>query len=111
MSARALLNVNPDPTSGEIDQALSGNLCRCTGYKKIVAAVQFAAAVTRWWMMHDTLDRGWASPAPRVDAMDQTMGRITYADDVEAALACSSACNSAAPMRTRSLRVSTRAVR
>ena len=43
MSARALLNVIPDPTIGEINQALSGNLCRCTGYKKIIAAVQLAA--------------------------------------------------------------------
>ena len=39
----ALLNVNPHPTESEIRVALSGNLCRCTGYEKIVRAVQLAA--------------------------------------------------------------------
>ena len=40
----ALLKVNPNPTEEEIRVALSGNLCRCTGYEKIVNAVQMAAA-------------------------------------------------------------------
>lgn len=44
MSARQLLAKNPDPTEAEIRQAISGNLCRCTGYNKIVEAVQYAAA-------------------------------------------------------------------
>jgi aerobic-type carbon monoxide dehydrogenase small subunit (CoxS/CutS family) len=44
MSAKALLDNNPDPDEGQIRQALSGNLCRCTGYQKIVEAVQDAAA-------------------------------------------------------------------
>lgn len=39
----ALLRVNPHPTEEEIRVALSGNLCRCTGYEKIVKAVQLAA--------------------------------------------------------------------
>ena len=43
MSAVALLETNPDPTEPEISQALVGNLCRCTGYSKIVQAVQLAA--------------------------------------------------------------------
>ena len=43
MSAKALLDRNPHPTEDEIRTALSGNLCRCTGYKKIVEAVQAAA--------------------------------------------------------------------
>jgi len=43
MSAKALLDHNPDPSEGEIKEALSGNLCRCTGYKKMIAAVQLAA--------------------------------------------------------------------
>ena len=44
MSARALLDMNPDPDREEIETALEGNLCRCTGYKQIVDAVEAAAA-------------------------------------------------------------------
>ncbi len=42
--AEALLDRNPAPTPAEIEDALSGNVCRCTGYAPIVAAVQAAAA-------------------------------------------------------------------
>jgi len=41
--SRALLDENPDPSEDEIRWALSGNLCRCTGYQNIVKAVQHAA--------------------------------------------------------------------
>jgi len=47
MSAWSLLNRNPSPTREEIAQALSGNLCRCTGYTKIFVAVEKAAARLR----------------------------------------------------------------
>jgi carbon-monoxide dehydrogenase small subunit len=43
MSARALLMRNPDPTREEAEEAICGNLCRCTGYKPIVAAILNAA--------------------------------------------------------------------
>jgi carbon-monoxide dehydrogenase small subunit len=43
MTARALLDENPDPTDHEIRTAISGAICRCTGYKNIVAAIQWAA--------------------------------------------------------------------
>ncbi len=43
LSAKALLAENPDPTEDEIRVALSGNLCRCTGYTRIVDAVMAAA--------------------------------------------------------------------
>ena len=43
MTARALLDENPDPTDHEIRVAISGNICRCTGYKNIVSAVRWAA--------------------------------------------------------------------
>jgi carbon-monoxide dehydrogenase small subunit len=44
MSAAALLQRNPNPTRREIQEALAGNLCRCTGYTKIYEAVEMAAA-------------------------------------------------------------------
>lgn len=47
MAAKALLDVNPDPSEEEIRFWLAGNLCRCTGYDKIVRAVQAAAAEMR----------------------------------------------------------------
>jgi carbon-monoxide dehydrogenase small subunit len=43
VAAKSLLDRNPDPTETEIRYALAGNLCRCTGYDKIVRAVQAAA--------------------------------------------------------------------
>jgi len=47
MTTKALLAKNPDPSADEIRRELSGNLCRCTGYVKIVAAVQRAADAGR----------------------------------------------------------------
>jgi aerobic-type carbon monoxide dehydrogenase small subunit (CoxS/CutS family) len=43
LTAKALLDANPHPTRDEIRQGLSGNLCRCTGYTKILQAVELAA--------------------------------------------------------------------
>jgi aerobic carbon-monoxide dehydrogenase small subunit len=47
MSGTALLERNKEPTEKEIREALSGNLCRCTGYTKIIEAVQIAAEEVR----------------------------------------------------------------
>jgi len=55
MAAKALLAARPTPTPEEIREALAGNLCRCTGYHKIVQAVEWAAA----------LERGEDAPPPR----------------------------------------------
>jgi carbon-monoxide dehydrogenase small subunit len=44
MTARALLDRNPDPSDGEIREAISGQICRCTGYTTIVRSVRWAAA-------------------------------------------------------------------
>jgi aerobic carbon-monoxide dehydrogenase small subunit len=47
MASKALLDRNPDPTEDEVRWALSGNLCRCTGYQNIVKSVLWAAAKLR----------------------------------------------------------------
>ena len=47
MTGRALLDRNADPSEADIRQAISGNLCRCTGYVSIVKSVEYAAAKLR----------------------------------------------------------------
>ncbi len=47
LTAKALLDRNPDPTATEVREALAGNICRCTGYVKIVEAVLVAAEKMR----------------------------------------------------------------
>jgi len=47
MAAKSLLDDNPDPAAADIDQALGGHLCRCTGYVKIRKAVQAAGEILR----------------------------------------------------------------
>lgn len=66
LSARALLNEKPEPSREEIQEALSGNLCRCTGYTQIVQAVETAIAKAcdkdvpkpAWQTELDKLDKG-----------------------------------------------------
>ena len=47
ISAYNLLEMNPDPSEDEIRRALSGNLCRCTGYIKIIESVKYAAKLKK----------------------------------------------------------------
>ncbi|HWT44955.1 MAG TPA: 2Fe-2S iron-sulfur cluster-binding protein, partial [Vicinamibacterales bacterium] len=47
LTSLALFEHNPQPTRDEIREALSGNICRCTGYQQIVDAVEAAAAILR----------------------------------------------------------------
>jgi carbon-monoxide dehydrogenase small subunit len=47
MTAQSLLRRNPNPSEDEIRRGISGNLCRCTGYNKIVQAIQYAAEKLR----------------------------------------------------------------
>ncbi len=73
MSARALLEANPRPTREEIREALSGNLCRCTGYRKIVDAVEEAAAAMRG--AGPAAGRGGAGPVPGPGAAGPSAGK------------------------------------
>lgn len=80
MAAAALLERNPRPTREEIKAALCGNLCRCTGYAKIVDAVALAAkGIPRGRSRRGRV--GMGAPAVRVDAEAKVRGTALYGDD------------------------------
>ena len=57
MAAEGLLRKNPDPSYREIKKGLGSNICRCTGYVKIIEAVQFAAEEIRKMKIEDEIER------------------------------------------------------
>ena len=64
LTAKALLAHEPEPSRQRISQALAGVLCRCTGYHKIVEAVEWAAALERGEPAEPPRDALWGSPVP-----------------------------------------------
>ena len=70
MSAKALLAEDPKPSRERISQALAGVLCRCTGYHKIVQAVEWAAAVERGDPAAPPREVMWGSALPSAAATD-----------------------------------------
>ncbi|MBN1659621.1 MAG: molybdopterin-dependent oxidoreductase [Anaerolineae bacterium] len=87
LSAAALLAREPAPSAAQIVEALAGNLCRCTGYLKIVQAVQAAAAEMRGDLRPGPSDgpdtRPIGGSEVRVDAVDKVTGRARYAEDIK----------------------------
>ncbi|MBQ9505364.1 MAG: selenium-dependent xanthine dehydrogenase [Lachnospiraceae bacterium] len=85
ISAKSLLDVNLSPTRKEVKEAIKGNLCRCTGYKKIEDGILMAAEYFR--------EKKEIPPAPkslkmnerakRIDAAEKVNGTGMYADDLE----------------------------
>lgn len=85
MSSKALLDRNPDPTEGEIREALAGNLCRCTGYTRIINAVKNWKELSEAELPKADPGAKFAvvgTPMPRVDAPDKATGRAKYAGDL-----------------------------
>ena len=76
MTVRALLDENPDPTEHEIRTAISGGICRCTGYKNIVAAVRWAAEHAR-----QAHDRDREPSRPRQQERPIGFGRLKRKED------------------------------
>ncbi|MFH1418922.1 MAG: molybdopterin cofactor-binding domain-containing protein [Planctomycetota bacterium] len=80
----ALLETNPNPTREEIEDELTAHLCRCTGYQKIVDAVELLAAVRRG--QHQLDDAGDAgevgTPLPKYDARNAVLGQRKFIDDI-----------------------------
>ncbi len=85
VSAKGLLDVNPDPTRKEIAQAIRGNICRCTGYQKIVEAIELAAEMLRSGGTPPPFeDRAYriGEYMPRIDAREKTLGTGAYVEDM-----------------------------
>ena len=84
ISAKSLLDTNLNPTRAEVKQAIRGNLCRCTGYKKIEEAILLAAEFFR---EHKEIPPAPTSlhmdeHAKRIDAAEKVNGSGLFADDL-----------------------------
>ena len=114
MSAKALLDKNPNPSEEEIKKALRVNICRCTGYKKIIEGIELTAAILRGeeeidHSREEGTDYGIGQPAFRGDVRPKVLGTGLYADDVDIeGMVHASAVRSAYP-RARVLEIDTSA--
>lgn len=86
MSAKALIDVNNNPTPQEVKNAIRGNVCRCTGYIKIESAILKAAKAFREGTEPPLVEcKGLVGEKfPRVDAEAKTLGTGKYVDDLNA---------------------------
>ncbi|MFA6075112.1 MAG: selenium-dependent xanthine dehydrogenase [Negativicutes bacterium] len=83
ISAKALIDAKPEPTTLEIRQALRGNICRCTGYVKIIEAIKYAARCLRNGSVPDhATGSGVGAKAERIDAVEKVLGISKYCDDM-----------------------------
>lgn len=84
MSGKALIDVNPDPTRLEVINAIKNNICRCTGYKKIVDGVLLAAKIFRENLpVNEEVGEITVGQAMlRVDAREKVLGTGEYPDDL-----------------------------
>ena len=83
MCAKALLDVNQSPTEEEIRYAIRNNICRCTGYVKIVKAIELAAECIRKGSVPEHEDDfALGSRAHRVDVEEKVLGYGEYCDDL-----------------------------
>ena len=83
MSAKGLLDQNPSPTREEVAFAIRNNICRCTGYVKIIDGILLAAEVLRSGEIPpEPQDWSLGSRVPRVDVREKVTGTGQYPDDV-----------------------------
>src|ERR1041385_5793186 len=83
MKSEAMLAKNPSPTRDEVARGLAGNLCRCTGYVKIIDAVQLVAAAVRGEGLPALESSGRVgSRVPRYQGLDLALGAKPYVNDM-----------------------------
>ncbi|OQX62571.1 MAG: selenium-dependent xanthine dehydrogenase [Anaerolinea sp. 4484_236] len=84
MRANTLINKNPSPTEADIKQALASHICRCTGYKKVVDSVIYAAEAIRdeKEIAPPTSDGKLGSRHPKYQARELVLGEHKYTDDI-----------------------------
>lgn len=84
ISAKGLLDKNPDPTRADAADAIKNNVCRCTGYKKIIDGILLAAKYKREGLP-EKAEYSWklGERVPRVDVREKVLGYGEYPDDME----------------------------
>jgi selenium-dependent xanthine dehydrogenase len=84
MQSNALINKNPDPSRADVEKALTPNLCRCTGYKKVVdAVIEAAGAIRREEEIPPPGGNGKiGTRQPKYQARDLVLGQHEYVDDI-----------------------------
>ncbi len=84
LRAKYLLDRKPDPTRAEIARAIDVHLCRCTGYKKIIDAIEWMARGRRGERIPDPVDAGGVGARlARYDAVRTALGERAYVDDLD----------------------------
>ena len=85
ISAKSLLDVDPSPTRAEAAWAIRNNICRCTGYKKIIDGILLAAKLFREGKGAARQEKRWGigQNVPRIDVAEKVTGSGQYVDDVE----------------------------
>ena len=84
ISAKALLDKDPEPSAARIKEALRGNICRCTGYVKIEKAIMMAARVLRGELVVPAeAGAGIGERVARMDAAEKVLGTGQYVDDLK----------------------------
>ena len=84
ISAKALLDANPAPTREEAAYAIRNNICRCTGYVKIIDGILLAAKIFREGKLPETQKKSYeiGERAARIDVAEKVQGYGKYPDDV-----------------------------
>ena len=108
LRAKALLDRNPDPSRKDIARAIDGHVCRCTGYVKVVDAIELMAAVKRGEAEAEVVeDGGVGKPLGKYGGRDLVLGQRPFVDDIVRPGMLHAAVVLSAHARARVLRIDT----